>query len=187
MMRQQLEKTIRWPYSKTEYFKRFLWIILKVTIWKILWHKIVYLRSTLLKLFGSNIYWQTMVFGSTDIWRPWDIKLGKYVVLGPRVHIYNLAKIEIGDFTVISQDVYICGGTHDYTNATLPLQRKDIKIGDNVWIGAGAFIAPGITIGEGAVVGARAAVFKDVEPWTVVGGNPAKFIKKRIIKDSSVD
>ena len=41
----------------------------------------------------------------------------------------------------------------------------------------------GGSIGEGAVVGARAAVFKDVEPWTVVGGNPAKFIKNRVIKD----
>jgi putative colanic acid biosynthesis acetyltransferase WcaF len=41
----------------------------------------------------------------------------------------------------------------------------------------------GVTIGEGAVVGARGCVFKDVEPWTVVGGNPAKFIKKRIIKE----
>lgn len=50
------------------------------------------------------------------------------------------------------------------------------------WVAADAFVGMGVTIGEGAVVGARAAVFKDVEPWTVVGGNPAKFIKKRILK-----
>jgi putative colanic acid biosynthesis acetyltransferase WcaF len=61
--------------------------------------------------------------------------------------------------------------------------RKDIIIHSNVWICAGAFIAPGITIGEGAIVAARAVVTKNVEPWTVVGGNPAKFIKKREIKD----
>jgi len=52
-----------------------------------------------------------------------------------------------------------------------------------VWIGAGAFVGPGVTIGEGAVVGARSVVTKDVEPWTVVAGNPAKFIKKREIKE----
>ena len=46
---------------------------------------------------------------------------------------------------------------------------------------AEAFVGPGVTIGEGAVVGARAAVFRDVEPWSVVGGNPARFIKKRKI------
>ena len=52
-----------------------------------------------------------------------------------------------------------------------------------VWVAAEAFIGMGVIIGEGAVVGARACVFKNVEPWTVVGGNPAKFIKKRIIKE----
>jgi putative colanic acid biosynthesis acetyltransferase WcaF len=48
-----------------------------------------------------------------------------------------------------------------------------------VWVAADAFIGPGVIIGQGAVVGARSAVFKNVERWTVVGGNPAKFIKKR--------
>ena len=48
---------------------------------------------------------------------------------------------------------------------------------------ADAFVGMGVTVGQGAVVGARAAVFKDVEPWTVVGGNPAKFIKERIVKE----
>ena len=56
-------------------------------------------------------------------------------------------------------------------------------IGDGVWIGARAIILPGVTIGEGAVVAAGAVVTKDVEPWAVVGGNPAKFIKMRVLKD----
>ena len=57
-----------------------------------------------------------------------------------------------------------------------------ITIGDGVWLGARAIILPGVTIGEGAVVAAGAVVTKDVEPWAVVGGNPAKFIKKRELK-----
>ena len=59
-----------------------------------------------------------------------------------------------------------------------------ITIGDGVWLGARAIILPGVTIGEGAVVAAGAVVTKDVEPWAVVGGNPAKFIKKRELKDA---
>ena len=55
-------------------------------------------------------------------------------------------------------------------------------IEDQAWVAADAFVGMGVRIGQGAVVGARTAVFKNVEPWTVVGGNPAKFIKKRIIK-----
>lgn len=60
--------------------------------------------------------------------------------------------------------------------------KSPIVIADQVWVCADAFIGPGVTIGEGAVVGARACVFKDVEPWSVVGGNPARFIKKRILE-----
>ncbi len=56
-----------------------------------------------------------------------------------------------------------------------------ITIGDGVWLGARAITLPGVTIGEGAVVAAGAVVTKDAEPWAVVGGNPAKVIKKRVI------
>ncbi|WP_431137886.1 hypothetical protein [Psychroserpens mesophilus] len=56
-------------------------------------------------------------------------------------------------------------------------------MGNSVWICAGAFIGPGVTIGEGAVVGARAVVTSNGEPWTVVAGNPAILIKKRIISE----
>ncbi len=74
-------------------------------------------------------------------------------------------------------------GSHDVTSPLFDLVTKSILIHDNVWIATGAIILPGITIGEGAVVGAGAVVTKDVEPWTVIGGNPAKFIKNRILKD----
>ena len=65
----------------------------------------------------------------------------------------------------------------------MKFRKKPIVIEAQAWVAADAFVGMGVTIGEGAVVGARAAVFKDVEPWTVVGGNPAKFIKNRVIKD----
>ena len=64
-----------------------------------------------------------------------------------------------------------------------PLITASITIHSFAWVAADAFVGMGVTIGEGAVVGARAVVFKDVEPWTIVGGNPAKDLKKRIIKE----
>jgi putative colanic acid biosynthesis acetyltransferase WcaF len=57
-----------------------------------------------------------------------------------------------------------------------------IIIGASAWVAADAFVGMGVAIGEGAVVGARASVYKDVEAWTIVGGNPARYIKKRTIK-----
>ena len=83
----------------------------------------------------------------------------------------------------ISQDCYICNGTHDLSKSSLPLMIGVIEIKSCVFIGAKALILPGLTIGEYAVIGAGSVVTKNVEPWVVVGGNPAKFIKKRIIKD----
>lgn len=83
---------------------------------------------------------------------------------------------------MISQDVYLCGGTHDYTSSSYPLVCRPIAVEADVWIAAGAFIGPGVRIGQGAVVGARAVVFRDVPPWSVVVGNPARVIKRRVIR-----
>ena len=60
----------------------------------------------------------------------------------------------------------------------MPLVTSPIVVGDRAWVAADAFIGPGVTIGEGAVVGARSSVYRDVEPWTVVAGNPARIMKK---------
>ena len=96
---------------------------------------------------------------------------------------YNAASITIGINATVSQRVYLCTASHNISSSRHEQIEKPIIIEDRAWVAAEAFIGPGVIIGEGAVVGARAAVFKDVESWTVVGGNPAKFIKKRIIKE----
>ena len=61
----------------------------------------------------------------------------------------------------------------------MPLITAPIIIGERAWIGADVFLGPGVSIGNGAVIGARSSVFRNVEPWTVVVGNPAKPIKQR--------
>lgn len=60
----------------------------------------------------------------------------------------------------------------------MPLTTAPITIGRAAWVAADVFIGPGVTVGERAVVGARASVFRNVDPWTVVGGNPARLIRK---------
>lgn len=103
--------------------------------------------------------------------------------IGPKAQIYSVDRIILKTKVCISQGAYLCTASHDITNTNNPLITATICINSFSWIAADAFVNMGVTIGEGAVVGARAAVFKDVEPWTVVGGNPAKFIKKRVIRD----
>ena len=102
-----------------------------------------------------------------------------FASLGDRSIVYNLGPITIGRRTTISQGAHLCAGTHDYTTRTMPLIRPTITIGDDVWIAADAFVGPGITVGDGVILGARGAAFKDLAPWTIFGGNPAKPIAER--------
>lgn len=105
--------------------------------------------------------------------------MGAMSCLGDRCEIYNLGTIEIGKRVVISQEAYLCAGTHDYQLISMPLLTPPIVLKDDSWICARAFIGPGVTVGEGAIVGAAAVAMRDVPDWTIVAGNPAKFIKER--------
>lgn len=140
-------------------------------------------RILILKLFGAKIGKHCKISASVKIWAPWNLKVGDFVAIGFNAFIYNPGEIILGDKITISQRAHLCSASHDIFNATNPLITQPITIKNRAWIAAEAFVGMGVTIGEGAVVGARSAVFKNVEPWTVVGGNPAKFIKKRIINE----
>ena len=116
---------------------------------------------------------------SVKIWAPWNLKVGCAVAIDDEVNLYSVDKIAIGSKVAISREAFICTASHDITKPNRPLVTAPITICDGVWIGARAIILPGVTIGEGAIIAAGAVVTKDVEPFTVVGGNPAKFIKNR--------
>lgn len=141
-------------------------------------------RNTVLKLFGASIGKGCKINASAQIWAPWNLQTGKLVAIGAKAIIYNPDLITIGSKVVISQFAFLCTASHDINSAKNPLITAPIVISSFSWIASQAFVGMGVAIGEGAVVGARAAVFKNVEPWTVVGGNPAQFIKKREIKDA---
>ncbi len=140
-------------------------------------------RVFLLKCFGARIEWTAMVYSSVKIWAPWNLEMGTYACLGPSVDCYNQGRITIRSHTTISQKSYLCASSHDISDPLNALIVAPIIIEDQAWVAADAFIGPGVHIGQGAVVGARSSVFRKVEPWTVVGGNPARFIKPRIIKN----
>jgi putative colanic acid biosynthesis acetyltransferase WcaF len=104
-----------------------------------------------------------------------------YACLGPRTDCYNAAPVRLGEYSVVSQYAFLCTATHDISSLRLPLVTGPIELGKHAWVCADAFIGPGVAIGEGAVVGARSSAYKDVEPWTVVAGNPARFLKVRVV------
>lgn len=126
---------------------------------------------------------------STKIWSPHkDVSIGNRVQFGLNCRIQ--CDIKFGNSILMASNVAFVGKDDHITN--IPGQtiwnsgRGDSKkthVGNDVWIGHGAIIIAGVTIGDGAIVAAGSVVTKDVLPCTIVGGNPAKFIKNRFNSD----
>lgn len=172
------------PYTTKDRIKRFMWMV----CWTLLARP--FPKSTmmswkrfLLRLFGAKIAKTAVVYSSATIFMPWHLEMKEYACIASGVDCYNAALVKIGFNATVSQRCYLCTASHNISSPHHEQIEKPIVIGDRAWVAAEAFVGPGVTIGDGAVVGARAVVFKDVEAWTVVGGNPAKYIKNRIIKD----
>ena len=143
-----------------------------------------YYRSFILRLLGAQIGRHCAIAAGVKIWCPWNLVVGDYVAIANGAEIYDVAPVTIGDHVTVSQDAYVCTASHDISYRLKPLITSPISLGDYSWVCARATVLPGTQIGEGAVVAAGAVVTQDVEPWTAVGGNPAKFIKKRVLKES---
>ena len=105
-----------------------------------------------------------------------QMQLGKQVFINHSLTCMAAGGITIEDGVMIGPNVKIVTDNHDFQNRMV-LRCKGVHICKNAWIGAGALILPGVTIGENAIVAGGAVVTKNVEPNTIVGGNPAKFIK----------
>ena len=132
------------------------------------------------------------------------VEIGRHTYGVPRIATYigDSSRVVIGSFCSIAEDVEIfTGGNHrpDWVS-TFPFRSRfglpgafddghpaskgDVVIGHDVWVGRGASILSGVTIGDGAVVGAYAVVTKDVRPYAVVAGNPAREIRRRFDDDT---
>jgi putative colanic acid biosynthesis acetyltransferase WcaF len=171
-------------YTRTEMARRFFWVFGHWLFWLsprpcFGWRRFV------LRCFGAKIGAHVNTYNSTRVYFPWNLSVGEWSAIGENVLIYNLGRVAIGRKVTISHGAHLCAGTHDYRKLNLPLLKIPIEVHDQAWICADAFIGPGMVIGEGSVVAARAVVTKNVEPWTVSAGNPARFIKKRELSSIS--
>lgn len=119
-----------------------------------------------------------------------DLIAKQYSYVGPNANI--CAKVQIGEYTMLANNVSILGGDHNYNNPIKPIifsGRPEIKhtiIGRDVWIGANVIIMSGITISDGAIIAAGSVVTKDIPEYSIFGGNPARFIKMRFSEEDCI-
>lgn len=173
---------IRSPHPTTIKIRRMLWALVEGTAFRWSFHTWNRWRSFLLRAFGARIGAQCIIRRTVKVYYPWNLRVGDLCIVGDDASLYSLGTITLGDHVMVSQEAYLCAGTHDHTQLSLPLLTPPIEVENNAWICARAFVGPGIRIGAGSLVAAAAVVVKDVEPWTMVGGNPARFIKKRELR-----
>ena len=138
----------------------------------------------MLRLFGAKVDWMASVHPKAKIEYPWNLTMGALSSLGENSWIYAMAPITIGEKSCIGKDVYLITGSHNISSNHFELITKPIVIGNGCWLTTGVTILPGVEIGDYSVVAANSTVTKNVDSWDIVGGNPAKFIKKRVIKDA---
>lgn len=140
-------------------------------------------RLFLLRCFGAKIGKSSIVYSSANIWMPCNLVVGERSCIGPDTIIYNPQLITIGNKVTISQYTYLCGGSHDINKLALDFISAPIVIKDFSWVCARCFVMMGVIIEEGCIIGATSSLFKSTEPWSVYGGMPAKFIKKRVLSN----
>jgi putative colanic acid biosynthesis acetyltransferase WcaF len=165
-------------YSRREQFMRIAWAFGRWLI-RLSPRPFFGWRRLVLRLFGAHVGREAHIYPSTHIYMPWNVEIGEYAAVGENVFIYSLGRVRIGDRAALSYRSHVCAGSHDFSDPTSPLLKPAVTIAEDAWVGTEAFIGPGVTVGCGALIAARAVVVKDVEPLTMVGGNPARVIGQR--------
>ena len=162
------------PWSRTQRIKMLVWEYVWLVFcswtpkpanpWRIFW----------LKAFGGKVIGRPFVHQRARIQIPWNLTLHDRACLGDRANAYSLDKIVIHEHATVAQEAYLCTGTHAFDRPERNLLTAPIIVGAHAFVGAKAFIMPGVELGPHSIVGACSMVTRNVAPYAVVKGNPAK-------------
>lgn len=149
-------------------------------------YRISQLRVFLLRPFLKHCGTDIVIERGCKLSNPKSISLGNHIYVNYQTVLgaTTQAELKIGNYVIIGPRCFFITAMNRYDDWQKPIKEQpkvhqSIIIKDDVWIGAYVTVLPGVTIGRGAIVGAGAVVTKDVEPYSIVGGVPAKHIKYR--------
>ena len=137
------------------------------------------MRNRCLCMMGAKISKRVMLYRGFSVRAPQQLIIEDGVSIGPKVLLDARKGLVIRKNAVIAYDAIIWTLNHDYNNLHFCGKGAPVEIGEYAWICSRSIILPGLTIGEGAVVASGAVVSKDVPPYAIVGGVPAKVIGYR--------
>ncbi len=137
------------------------------------------LRVRLLRLFGAKVGRGVVIKPRVNIHLPWKLSVGDHAWIGEEVFLLNFEPIQIGAHACISQRAFLCTGNHDFRDPAMRYRNAPITVGAGAWVGAQALVAPGVTLGVDVVATAGSVILRDLPAGMVCGGNPCEPQKPR--------
>ncbi|WP_299231555.1 WcaF family extracellular polysaccharide biosynthesis acetyltransferase [uncultured Bacteroides sp.] len=159
-----------------------LWYFVNALIVRASWNPFMGIKIALLKAFGAKIGKGLIIKNNVCVKFPWKLTVGDNVWLGENCWIDNLDYVTIGNNVCISQGALLLTGNHDYTLTSFDYRNAPIIIEDGAWVGAKSVVCPGVTVHSHAILTVGSIATKDMEEYSIYQGNPAKQIRKRIIR-----
>lgn len=135
----------------------------------------------LLRIFGAKVGAGVVIKPKVRIKNPWRLIVGNYCWIGEDVWIDNIENVSIGNNVCLSQGAILLTGNHDYSKSNFPPKYDKIIIEDGVWICAKAIVCPGVICRSHSVLTVNSVATKDLEEMRIYTGNPAVFIRTRVI------
>ena len=163
-----------WYFAGRNRFVCTLWYFVSLAVFESGWVPLLRPKRWLLRLFGARIGRGLVIKPQVWIKYPWRLAVGDYCWIGKGAWIDNLADVQLGSHVCVSQQVYICTGSHDRNRPSFDLITRPVEVGNGAWLGTRSLLLGGVLVGANAVVAAGSVVRKDVPADAVVGGNPAR-------------
>ena len=161
--------------------KRILWTLVSGFFFQSWFPWPMRVKAAILRGFGAKIGKGLVIKPRVTIKYPWKLSIGDHVWIGENVWIDNLDEVTIGNHVCLSQGALLLCGNHDYSLSTFDLITKPIVLEDGVWIGAQSTVAPGVTCGEHSILSLGSAATRNLGSRGIYQGNPALRKKRRTI------
>ena len=171
-----------WYYPGAPLLKRAAWFFLAQPLVRSAWIPSSAMRVALLRLFGAQVGTGVTIKPSVDIKYPWHLRIGDHCWIGEHVWIDNLTTVTLGSNVCLSQGAYLCTGNHDWSDPAFGLRVNPIRLEQGSWAGAKSILTPGTTLGEHSIAAAGAVVSGTIPPFEIHAGNPAQYVRTRVLK-----
>ena len=172
------------PYTSSRYslanrIQRQLWSICWIFLYRPSPRIAHAWRAALLQLFGATLGRNCRFYPGSRVWAPWNLTCEDTVLVADGADLYNPSPMYLASHAVVSQGAYLCGATHNYNDPGFPVISYPMRLGRYSWVAARACVSPGVNLGDGAILGMASVATRDLEPWTIYAGIPARKVKER--------